>query len=107
MYYLFVSWDRCCQGVNSTYKIVVGRSKDIRGPYLDREGKRMTQGGGTLVSEGDGKDWAATGHPAAYTFNNRDYLVFHAYDLKDRGKSKLRVREMLWSEGWPVIVPEE
>ncbi len=104
-YYLFVSWDRCCQGVNSTYKILVGRSKDIRGPYLDKDGKRLVRGGGTLVAKGDGQDWAALGHCAAYTFDGKDYLAFHAYDLKDRGKSKLRVRELLWEDGWPLPMP--
>ncbi len=106
LYYLFASWDRCCQGVNSTYKVVVGRAKDIRGPYLDKEGKRMVRGGGTLVSAGDGEDWAATGHPAAYTFEGQDYLVFHAYDLKDAGKAKLRIREIFWDDGWPAIAPQ-
>jgi arabinan endo-1,5-alpha-L-arabinosidase len=103
MWYLFASWDRCCQGVRSTYKIIVGRSEDIRGPYLDREGERLVRGGGTLVSSGDGEDWAATGHPAAYTFDGADYLIFHAYDLKDRGKSKLRIREIQWVDRWPTV----
>ncbi len=102
-YYLFVSWDRCCRGVNSTYKILVGRSKDIRGPYLDQDARRLVRGGGTLVAEGDGEDWAAAGHCAAYTFDGKDYLVFHAYDLKDRGKAKLRAREIEWYEGWPRV----
>ena len=103
MWHLFASWDRCCRGVHSTYKIIVGRSQDIRGPYLDKDGERLVRGGGTLVSVGDGENWAATGHPAAYTFDGVDYLVFHAYDLKDRGKAKLRVRKIQWQDGWPVI----
>ncbi len=103
MYYLFASWDRCCQGVNSSYKIIVGRAKDVRGPYLDKDGKRLVRGGGTLIAMGDGENWAAAGHPAAYTFDGKDYLVFHAYDLKDAGKSKLRVQEIEWQDGWPAI----
>lgn len=103
MWYLFASWDRCCRGVASTYKVVVGRAEDIRGPYLDKEGKRLVRGGGTVIATGDGEEWAATGHPAAYTFDGTDYLVFHAYDLKDRGRSKLRVRPIKWQEGWPAI----
>jgi len=103
MWYLFASWDRCCRGVNSTYKIIVGRSQDIRGPYLDKDGKRLVRGGGTIVAVGDGENWAAAGHAAAYTFQGADYLAFHAYDLKDRGKAKLRVREIHWQDGWPAI----
>ncbi len=103
MWYLFASWDRCCRGARSTYKVIVGRSKDIRGPYLDRDGKRLVRGGGTLIAQGDGENWAACGHPSAYTFDGKDYVVFHAYDLKDRGKAKLRIREIDWQDGWPTI----
>lgn len=103
MWYLFASWDRCCRGVKSTYKIIVGRSKNIRGPYRDKEGKRLVRGGGTLIGEGDGENWAAVGHPSAYSFDDKDYLVFHAYDLKDRGRPKLRVREIKWEDGWPSV----
>ena len=49
-YYLFVSWDKCCQGVNSTYKIVVGRATGVQGPYTDKDGKAMTSGDNALSS---------------------------------------------------------
>ncbi len=42
-WYLFVSFDRCCRGVKSTYNVVVGRSRDITGPYVDKTGKPMTE----------------------------------------------------------------
>ncbi|MFA0964418.1 arabinan endo-1,5-alpha-L-arabinosidase [Roseivirga sp. BDSF3-8] len=103
MYYLFVSWDYCCRGKNSTYKVVVGRSDDVTGPYLDKEGKSMADGGGTLVVEGDDR-WAGVGHNSAYTFDDTDYLVFHGYDMNDNGSPKLIIGEMKWDdEGWPVI----
>lgn len=105
-YYQFVSWDRCCRGATSTYKVVVGRSKTVEGPYVDREGERMTHGGGSLVIQGfgEGSRWAAGGHNSAYTFDGRDYLVFHAYDRQDQGKPKLMVREIQWDpEGWPTV----
>ncbi|MCH7414737.1 arabinan endo-1,5-alpha-L-arabinosidase [Belliella sp. R4-6] len=102
-YYLFVSFDYCCRGVNSTYKMVVGRSKEVQGPYFDRDGVSMFEGGGTLVLEGD-KDWHGVGHNSAYEFGGTDYLIFHGYDAKDNGRSKLLIREMNWdSEGWPIV----
>ena len=52
-YYLMVSIDLCCRGVNSTYHMVIGRSKQITGPYLDKSGTDMLQGGGTLLLAGD------------------------------------------------------
>lgn len=103
MYYLFVSWDYCCRGANSTYKVVVGRSENVTGPFLDKEGKSMAEGGGSLVIEGD-ENWAGVGHNSAYTFDGQDYLVFHAYDANDEGHSKLKISEMKWdADGWPII----
>ncbi len=103
MYYLFVSWDYCCRGENSTYKVVVGKSENATGPFYDKEGKSMAKGGGTLVIEGN-KNWAGAGHNSAYTFEGKDYFVFHAYDATDKGHSKLKISEINWSEdGWPTV----
>lgn len=105
-YYLFVSWDRCCRGVNSTYKVVVGRSPDIAGPYRDRAGGELEWGGGSLVTYGfgDSERWAAGGHNDVVTIDGTDYLVFHAYDATDDGQSKLLIREIQWDEfGWPTV----
>lgn len=102
-YYLFASWDRCCAGEASTYKVVVGRSKKITGPYMDRANEPMIYGGGTLVVKGN-DDWAAVGHNAAYTFDGTDYLIAHAYDSSDRGRSKLVILKMNWDdEDWPHV----
>lgn len=105
-YYLFVSFDKCCRGMESTYNIRVGRSKSVTGPYLDRDGRSMLDGGGTLVLGGDA-DWVALGHNAAYTFDGQDYLVFHAYETADNGKQKLRILPMAWDDGWPVVDPAD
>ena len=102
-YYLFASWDLCCQGKNSTYKVVVSRSKKVTGPYLDRKGVDMAKGGGSLVIQGDG-DWKALGHNSAYTFDGKDYMVLHAYETADKYKQKLKVLEMKWDQaGWPTV----
>ncbi len=102
-YYLLVSWDRCCAGEESTYKVVVGRSRNITGPYIDRANQNMLYGGGTLVVKGN-EVYAGVGHCAAYTFNGIDYLVAHAYDLADDGRSKLIIMEIKWDDdGWPHV----
>ena len=48
-YYLFVSFDYCCKGLNSNYKTAVGRSRKVTGPYLDMQGKPMLKTGGTII----------------------------------------------------------
>jgi arabinan endo-1,5-alpha-L-arabinosidase len=102
-YYLFVSFDYCCRGPQSTYKMMVGRSKAVTGPYLDQAGTPMEQGGGTLVLQGNA-DWFGVGHNAVATFDKADYLIFHGYDGHDRGRPKLRIEPIAWSAaGWPTV----
>jgi arabinan endo-1,5-alpha-L-arabinosidase len=106
-YYLFVSWDYCCRGAKSTYKMAFGRSKNIRGPYLDKERRDLASGGGSILLQGNER-WAGVGHNSAYTFDGKDYLVFHAYDVNDGGKSKLKILELHWDDqGWPIVNARE
>lgn len=100
-YYLFASVDFCCRGVNSTYKMIVGRSKNIRGPYIDTAGVPLIRGGGTIIYQGNA-DWHGVGHNAVCTFDNKDYLIFHGYDAHDSGRPKLLIRQLAWKDGWPV-----
>ena len=102
-YYLFASIDYCCKGPLSTYKIIVGRSSNLYGPYLDEEGNDMATGGGTLLLKGN-EDWYAVGHNAAIHVDGRDYILFHGYDAHDEGRSKLIIRKLNWNAAkWPVV----
>lgn len=102
-YYLFASIDYCCKGVNSTYKMIFGRSAKLTGPYLDESGKPMAKGGGTVLHAGN-EDWHGQGHNAVVSFDGTDYLVFHGYDAHDAGKPKLNIRKLDWNkDGWPVV----
>jgi arabinan endo-1,5-alpha-L-arabinosidase len=104
-YYLFVSWDKCCRGAESTYKMIVGRSHRITGPYLDRDGRDLAKGGGTLLLAGN-REFAGVGHNSTYTFDGHDYLVFHAYENADHGLQKLKIAELTWdAAGWPTVDP--
>src|SRR4030095_3352373 len=55
-YYLYVSFDRCCAGVNSTYRIMVGRSSTITGPYVDKNNQPMMSGGGSQLLATNGSE---------------------------------------------------
>lgn len=104
-YYQFVSFDFCCRGVNSTYNVRVGRSRNITGPYVDREGKSMMEDGGTPVLATSGR-WIGPGHCGYLKDGRKEILVYHAYDAEDRGASKLRVGNLKWDKGWPVVSME-
>lgn len=101
-FYLFVSFDYCCRGEKSNYRIMVGRSANIEGPYLDRSGIQMRLGGGSVVLEGD-KDWYGVGHNAVVKGDNKDFIVFHGYDAHDKGRPKLRMEKLDFIDGWPVV----
>lgn len=105
-YYQFVSFDLCCRKMDSTYKIMVGRSKSVTGPYVDREGTSMLEGGGSLVLAGN-ENWVALGHNSTYSFDGQDYLVFHAYETADNALQKLRILPIRWEDGWPVVDPAD
>jgi arabinan endo-1,5-alpha-L-arabinosidase len=99
-YYLFVSFDYCCRGEKSTYKTVYGRSKKITGPYLDKEGKRMDKGGGTLLY-GPDETYFGIGHNAAFTYYGQPFFISHAYEKSSNGRAKLFIRPMYFDEeGW-------
>jgi arabinan endo-1,5-alpha-L-arabinosidase len=100
-YYLFVSFDRCCAGADSTYRIMVGRSRSVTGPYVDKAGVELTRDGGSEVLKGDGT-WRGPGHNAVLLTPQGDYNVYHAYSARD-GHSELRISELHWdADGWPV-----
>jgi arabinan endo-1,5-alpha-L-arabinosidase len=102
-YYLFVSWGTTLDDVNSTYRIAVGRSEKPLGPYIDKEGKRMDQGGGTVIFTGTDA-WKGTGHNGFFRTtqegkNKGDWLIFHAYDAKDGRRGRLtQIRPLYWDE---------
>ncbi len=106
-YYLFVSWGLCCPGENRTvsqltYRVAVGRSESITGPYVDRDGTQMVDGGGTIVVQGDGVTWQAAGHSDVIATGGKIYHLYHAYRKSDGG-AELRIVEMPFDEdGWPV-----
>ncbi|MGQ7946104.1 arabinan endo-1,5-alpha-L-arabinosidase [Flavobacterium sp. WC2509] len=102
-YYLFTSWDLCCKGKESTYKIVVGRSKKVTGPYEDKDGNLLSQGGGTLLLKGD-ENYYGVGHNSVYTFDGKDYIIYHGYDAKQNSKSVLQVKQLQWDKDlWPTL----
>ena len=105
-YYLFVTWGICCPGENRrvqdlTYRVAVGRSEDILGPYIDRDGRPMLEGGGTIVVQGDAT-FAAAGHSDVIVSGDKIYHFYHAY-RRPTGAAELRIVEMPFDdEGWPV-----
>jgi len=102
-YYLLGTHGTCCDGPNSTYNIVVGRSKKVTGPYLDNIGREMLKGGGKLVVAA-GDRLIGPGHfgRTVVTDGVEKMSCHYEADLDQGGRSVLGIRPLLWKNGWPV-----
>jgi hypothetical protein len=101
-YYLLGTHGTCCDGTNSTYNIVVGRSKSPTGPFIDNVGRDMLEGGGRMVlAAGDRKTGA--GHFGRFVVaDGVEKMSFHwEADMDLGGRSTLGIRPLLWKNGWP------
>ncbi|MEO7049042.1 MAG: arabinan endo-1,5-alpha-L-arabinosidase, partial [Ferruginibacter sp.] len=102
-YYLLATHGTCCDGANSTYNIVVGRSKTVSGPYLDNVGRSMLEGGGKMVVATEGS-LIGPGHFGRMVLGDgiEKMSCHYEADLNQGGRSVLGIRPLLWKNGWPV-----
>lgn len=97
-YYLFASIDLCCKGASSTYKIIFGRSTNVTGPYVDKSGTDLMNGGGTIFDAGNAR-WKG---PGGQSLMGTQAIAHHAYDASNNGAATLMIKNLYWdSEGWP------
>jgi arabinan endo-1,5-alpha-L-arabinosidase len=103
-YCLFVSFDACCDGADSTYKVMVGRADHPLGPYMDVSGNPMMDGAGTLLLANHGH-WRGPGHNSVLRTETQDFLVHHTYDMVRMEQQRvLQIRPIYWlDDGWPVV----
>lgn len=108
-YYLFASIGSCCDKINSTYKVVVGRSKELLGPYVDKKGKGMLDNSWELVLEGDMQKWIGPGHNSEIIQDDEgtEWMIYHSYlRTGDTVGGRLGMLDRLqWTnDGWPYIM---
>lgn len=104
-YYLFTSFDHCCRGAASDYRIMIGRAAEITGLYLDRNGLPLPYGGGSevLVSEGRRR---GPGGQEAFMVGDEYWLAWHYYDRLLKGLPKLQIARLHFdADGWPFLSP--
>jgi hypothetical protein len=102
-YYLFVNWGACCSGLQSTYNIRVGRSANINGPFLDRNGINMLASGGTLFLASTGK-FLAPGQVGIITDNGSNFFGYHYLDANNNAAPTFDFEPLSWtSDAWPAF----
>jgi len=102
-YYIFASRGRCCAGINSTYQIVMGRSKNVKGPYLTKEGESWVDNKYSLLLAGDSTE-PGRGHNGFFTEHDTTFIVYHAYSSSQNGASLLNIKPMyIDKDGWPTM----
>jgi arabinan endo-1,5-alpha-L-arabinosidase len=113
-YYLFLSTSTCCNGALSGYNVMVARSPQVIGPYVDQQGNSLLvpRAGGTPVISANGNRWVGPGHNAVFTdFAGQDYFLYHGID---RGhpyfagapgftKRPVMLDPLDWKDGWPMV----
>jgi len=104
-FYLFVSYDRCCAGVASTYRIMVGRADAVTGPYVGKDGTDLLKAGATELQKGEGRYVGPGGQEPVFGAPS-EMLVYHYYDGDERGISKIQITSLGWTDdGWPILAP--
>lgn len=103
-YYIFASRGKCCAGMNSTYQMVIGRSKNITGPYLNKERKSWVDNNYSVLLAGDSTE-PGRGHNGMFTEHDTTFIVYHAYTRSANGASLLNIKPLYADkDGWPSVV---
>ncbi len=104
-YYLFASVGTCCEGIKSTYQLVVGRSQSLFGPYFDKTGKNMMDNGYSLVI-GSSDRFVGNGHCSEIVQDDsgNDWIFYHGVDIQNPQGRVLMLDQVRWDkEGWPYV----
>jgi len=103
-YYLFASIGTCCEGINSTYTTVVGRSESLFGPYLNKSGQSMSNNNHEILIRGNSR-FVGTGHNSEIVTDNKGktWILYHAVDKTNPRGRLLMLDEVQWENGWPLV----
>ena len=107
-YYLFASIGSCCEGLNSTYTTVVGRSRNLLGPYTDKSGKRMLDNACEIVMKRSDR-FIGPGHNSDIITDKAgdDWLLYHAVDAQNPRGRKLLLDKIRWVDDWPTVQDQD
>lgn len=103
-YYLFASTGTCCEGLKSTYQTVVGRSKHLLGPYLNKQGESMMNNRHEpLIGKND--SFVGNGHNSEIVTDEagNDWMLYHGVSVANPQGRVLLLDKVEWKSGWPSV----
>ncbi|MFC2370405.1 galactose-1-epimerase [Segatella oris] len=108
-YYLFGSTGTCCEGARSTYRITIGRSKSLFGPYVDKAGQRLLDNHYNILLDKD-DSVLGPGHNAGLITDDagNDYMFYHGFKASDPDAGRaVWLSRIVWADGWPSAMMEK
>ena len=108
-YYLFGSTGTCCEGARSTYRITIGRSKSLFGPYVDKSGRRLLDNHYNILLDKD-DSVLGPGHNAGLITDDagHDYMFYHGFKASDPDAGRVVwLSRIVWADGWPSVMMEK
>ena len=108
-YYLFGSTGTCCEGARSTYRITIGRSKSLFGPYIDKAGQRLLDNHYSILLDKD-DSVLGPGHNAGLITDDagNDYMFYHGFKASDPDAGRVVwLSRIVWTDGWPSVMMEK
>ena len=108
-YYLFGSTGTCCEGARSTYRITIGRSKSLFGPYVDKAGQRLLDNHYNILLDKD-DSVLGPGHNAGLITDDagNDYMFYHGFKASDPDAGRVVwLSRIVWADGWPSVMMEK
>ena len=105
-YYLFGSTGTCCEGARSTYRITIGRSKSLFGPYVDKAGQRLLDNHYNILLDKD-DSVLGPGHNAGLITDDagNDYMFYHGFKASDPDAGRVVwLSRIVWADGWPSVM---
>ena len=108
-YYLFASTGQTLAGTSSDYRVVVGRSDNVLGPYTGPDGTPMLDNDGynNYILSGDGSTFFGTGHNSGIVTDDagQSWMAYHTLWTGNHLNVRVVcVDRVMWLNGWPSLV---
>jgi arabinan endo-1,5-alpha-L-arabinosidase len=104
-YYLLAATGSCCQGLSSTYNVVVGRSENLWGPYINKSGQAMMDNHHEEILQRSER-FVGVGHTSKIITDDKgnDWIFYHGFCTTEPRQRRLFLDKIVWdTDDWLLI----